>query len=657
MFRVLTCLATEHDWRLVIVAGVVCFLASVTAINLFNRARATMGRASAIWIIAAGAATGSGIWATHFIAMLAYNPGFSIAYNIGLTTLSFVAAATVTGIGLSVAVYGGRGSGAAVGGGIVGAGVACMHYLGMWAVELPGRVTWSLDLVAASIILGMLFGMAALVIAARRNDARSILIAALLLTLAIVSHHFTAMGAVEIVPDPTRVITALSLSPISLAVAVASVAMAVLGMSLVSAFADRRLGEKGLLLATALNNMTQGVVMFDSGQRLVVCNDRYIEMYKLSSEIVKPGCTLQDIIQYRIASGSLARDPEQYRTQVVSAMARGQTMSWVAEQSDGRAISVVNRPITGGQYWVGTHDDITERRMAERKSASLAEQEDRRAAVDAAIQSFRDNVETVLKAVGDSVAAMRSIATELSTSSGETSKNTAGAVHASQMASTNVETAAIAADELAKSIMEISRQLSQAADVVRGAVVEAETTNDEIARLAQAAQKIGDVVKLIQNIAKQTNLLALNATIEAARAGESGRGFAVVASEVKSLAVQTAKATEEITSQVLAVQESTSSAVEAIRRITGRMLEIDQYTSAVAASVEQQNAATGQISRNVTNATQGTRAVVSVLDKVAGAITKSSVSADTVLKTSQTVEAAATTLREKVEGFLRKVAA
>ena len=156
-----------------------------------------------------------------------------------------------------------------------------MHYTGMWAVELPGYVTWSFELVLASVAFGMLLGIFALAIAVRRNDMRGTCAAAILLTLAIVSHHFTAMGAVEIVPDPTRVITPFSLSPTSLAIAVASAAVAILGMSLVSAFADRRLDEKSRLLATALNNMTQGVVMFDSAGRLVVCNERYVEMYDL----------------------------------------------------------------------------------------------------------------------------------------------------------------------------------------------------------------------------------------------------------------------------------------------------------------------------------------------------------------------------------------
>jgi NO-binding membrane sensor protein with MHYT domain/methyl-accepting chemotaxis protein len=656
MFRILTCLATEHDWRLVVVAGVVCFLASLTAVSLFKRARATAGRTRIAWIVAAGAATGCGIWATHFIAMLAYDPGISIAYGVGLTTLSLIAAITVTCVGLGVAVYGPARWGAAAGGGIVGAGVACMHYLGMWAVELPGRVTWQTDLVAVSIVLGCLFGVAALAIAVRRNDIRSVLVAALLLTLAIVSHHFTAMGAVVIVPDPARMIAALSLSPTSLALAVASTAVAILGISLVSAFADRRLDDRSLLLSTALNNMTQGVVMFDMAERLVICNDRYLDMYGLSPAFVKPGCTLLDIIKQRIASGSLARDAHEYHAELVAAMAKGETLSTIVENPDGRAISVINKPIDGGAYWVGTHDDITERRLAERKTASLAEQEERRAVIEAAIRSFRASIDALLRTQSESAASMRLNATELSSSSDDTSRRASGIADKSNNASADVEIAARAADELAKSIMEIDRQLSQASDVVSDAVADAERTSSEIATLADAAQKIGDVVKLIQNIAGQTNLLALNATIEAARAGQAGRGFSVVATEVKSLSVQTGKATEEIAAQIRAIQDSATGAVEAIRRIAGRMKEINAHTSSIAASVAQQNSATGEISENVASAAQGAKAVAAALEQVAAAVVKGSAAANTVLTASHAVEQGTAHLQERIEDFLGKVA-
>jgi methyl-accepting chemotaxis protein len=164
------------------------------------------------------------------------------------------------------------------------------------------------------------------------------------------------------------------------------------------------------------------------------------------------------------------------------------------------------------------------------------------------------------------------------------------------------------------------------------------------------------VVKLIRNIAGQTNLLALNATIEAARAGEAGKGFAVVASEVKSLAVQTAKATEDIASHILAVQESTSGAVEAIRQIAARMQEINGNTTAVAVSVEQQNLATGEISRSVTSAAEGTNHVVAVLGEVAGAATQTRSSAEVVRDASEAVERAVADLRLEVGDFLGKVA-
>src|SRR5262245_15618088 len=265
------------------------------------------GRARAFWIGLAGAATGCGIWATHFIAMLAYDPGVAISYDVGLTTLSLVAAIAVTAGGLALAVS--RPGRAPLGGGIVGAGVACMHYTGMWALQLPGHVTWSPDLVAMSIVLGILFGMAALAVALRRDDMPGTVLAGLLLTLAIVSHHFTAMGAVEIVPDATRAIAAFSMSPLALAVGVAGVAVAVLGMALIGAVADRRLSERDRQLETAVNNMPHGIVMFDDKERLVLCNQRYLEMYDLPADLLQPGCTLRDVIRHRIASGHLNRDP------------------------------------------------------------------------------------------------------------------------------------------------------------------------------------------------------------------------------------------------------------------------------------------------------------------------------------------------------------
>jgi len=145
---------------------------------------------------------------------------------------------------------------------------------------------------------------------------------------------------------------------------------------------------KGAMLAMALDNMTQGIVMFDSRERLIVCNDRFIEMYGLSREVVKPGCTLLDVINNRKSTGSLDIDPEKYRAEILSSIKQGMTMSRVVETPDRRAISVVNRPITGREYWVGTHDDITDRILAERQSSFLMEHERRREMIETAIPHF-----------------------------------------------------------------------------------------------------------------------------------------------------------------------------------------------------------------------------------------------------------------------------
>jgi methyl-accepting chemotaxis protein len=415
-------------------------------------------------------------------------------------------------------------------------------------------------------------------------------------------------------------------------------------------------GDDGDLLALALNNMTQGVVLFDLHGRLVVFNDQYRTMYGLSPDVVKPGAALIDVIRERNKTGSLQRDAAQYCAELMAQMAAGKIVKFVTETPDGRAISVVNRAIAGTGYWVGTHDDITERRSAERKSALLREQEARRAVVDEAISWFRQSVEGVLKTVADSVATMQSTAGVMSATSNETAAQAAGAVRTSNDAFGSVEIAATAADELSKSIAEINRQLLRATEVIGAAANEAQSTNQDISGLARAAQKIDDVIKLIQSVAGQTNLLALNATIEAARAGAAGKGFAVVAAEVKALAVQTGRATDDIAAQIAAVQSSTQSAVGAIANIAARMRDIQQFTGAIAVSVDQQSAATQEISGSVLAAAAGTKSVVSVLERVSRAIADMRASADTVSAASQAVEKAADSLRGNVDGFLRKVA-
>ena len=409
-------------------------------------------------------------------------------------------------------------------------------------------------------------------------------------------------------------------------------------------------------LRTAIDSMAQGMCMFDEGERLVVCNTQYYQMYNLTPVDVKPGATLSEVLKKRVEKGTFSKDPDQYRKEFVAEVRKGRTTVHEVKSSGERILLVMNHPVAGGG-WIGTHEDITERRQAEQRQAALQEREARRAVIDEAISRFRMSAETLLDGVTNKALEMHSIASSLFERSGETSQRAEDAVQTSNDASLNIESAESATTELSNSVAEISRRVEQTAAVVQGAVEKGQATNQDIDALAHIAQNIGDVVKLIRDIASQTNLLALNATIEAARAGEAGRGFAVVASEVKLLAAQTEKATEDISSQILKVQNATAKAVESIAQITGRMHEINNYTTAVASSVQQQGAATGEISQNVAGAANGARRVVTVLRDVAGATGESQQMAKTVLGASQSVEEAASQLRHEVESFLKTVAA
>src|SRR6202046_2750094 len=170
MFKVYICLTVDHDWRLVVLAVTVCFLASAVAISLFHRARATSGRTRLFWLSVDAVAAGCGIWATHFIAMLAYDPAIGAGYNLVLTILSLLIAVLITGVGLGIALFHfGRWT-ALLGGAVVGSGIAAMHYTGMMALEVPSRITWAPNLVVASVMLAIAFGALSVYFAARRGD-------------------------------------------------------------------------------------------------------------------------------------------------------------------------------------------------------------------------------------------------------------------------------------------------------------------------------------------------------------------------------------------------------------------------------------------------------------------------------------------------------
>jgi methyl-accepting chemotaxis protein len=302
--------------------------------------------------------------------------------------------------------------------------------------------------------------------------------------------------------------------------------------------------------------------------------------------------------------------------------------------------------------------------MIEADRLRTAQEQAKARAADEQKAALHDMAHRFEAAVGGIVGAVASAATEMQSAAQSLSTTAEGASHqatavaaAATQATTNVQAVASATEELSVSIGEIGQQVGRSAQIARQAVAEARRTDATVDGLAKAAQKIGEVVELIQDIASQTNLLALNATIEAARAGDAGKGFAVVASEVKSLANETARATEEIAAQIAQVQGATGDAVAAIRHIGQRIAEVDEIATMIAAAVEEQGAATREIAGNVQQAAQGTNEVSGTIDGVTRASSEVGAAASQVLGSATELSQQSERLRHEVDRFLETVRA
>ncbi len=296
-----------------------------------------------------------------------------------------------------------------------------------------------------------------------------------------------------------------------------------------------------------------------------------------------------------------------------------------------------------------------ERLQSEQSETKARTETERQEAMSQLAESFEAGVRSVVEGISSAAGDMKVTAETMSRAADATSQQSAAAALAAETASSNVQSVAAAAEELSASISEIARQVSRSTDIAASAVGEARRTNQTVQGLAEAAQKIGEVIRLINSIAEQTNLLALNATIEAARAGDAGKGFAVVAGEVKSLATQTARATEEIAAQIVNVQNATQTTVEAIHSIADIIGQIDQIAATIATAVDAQGATTQEIARNVQAAAGGTRDVTGNIAGVTDTAGQTERAADQVLNAAAGLTAQSTLLRDQVDGFLANI--
>jgi methyl-accepting chemotaxis protein len=365
------------------------------------------------------------------------------------------------------------------------------------------------------------------------------------------------------------------------------------------------------------------------------------------------GCFLVVAVSIPVIHRTIAKPVETLARQMAT-LASGSTEIDIdaAQIKRKDEIGAIARALSGLRDAVRTNNAlVAEIRTRDDREARLV----REAAVRAKVEKFSQDLSatmTRLSAMTKRVAEASEAMIEAARHAAEGSNQ---AKTASSHAASDVSSVAIASEQLLASIEEISRQVVQSTAVVKRAVSESVESSTGIERLAASARRVGDVVSLISRIAAQTNLLALNATIEAARAGEAGRGFAVVAQEVKTLATQTARATQEISGQIADMQAATESSVAAIDTIQTKIGEIEQISAIIASAVQEQGASTQEITRNVRSAASGTTAMSSFVEGVAKAVVETSVSVESVVELARALDDLAATMANDVRSFAEEL--
>jgi methyl-accepting chemotaxis protein/NO-binding membrane sensor protein with MHYT domain len=549
MFRVIGCIVEQHDLLLVVLAAVLCVFASATALSMLARGRASTAAAIRMrWAIAAAVVAACGIWGTHFVAMLAFQPGMPVAYEPILTFVSILVAAGFSAVGFFVAL---SRFGAALGGLITGAAISAMHFVGMAAVEMPARADWDVSYVVAAVAIGIAMTALTLHVALRSNDMRSYLLGVALFVVAIVGMHFTAMTAVTYTPDAAVAVPETVLAPAILAIAVAAVSAMIVALGLIGSLIDRHLAGRASDEAARLR------------EHIAQLEATKAELETTSSQL-KIALSTADIVTQANASSSAAQ------ADVVELLAGG-----LENLAQGHISFRIVNTFPGGY-----------RKLSDDFNVAMEKLQDALQLVRHSVYNIRANTSEIAHAAEDLSRRTEKQAASIEETSGALSDITA-----------TVRKTADGAEQARKVVAAAKSDAEQSGAVAREAVT-------AMREIEQSARQITQIVGLIDEIAFQTNLLALNAGVEAARAGDSGRGFAVVAAEVRALAQRSAGAAKEIKALIQTSTDQVGTGValvgqmgEALTRILSHIGDINTRVGQFAADAAEQ--ATGLVQVNV----------------------------------------------------------
>jgi methyl-accepting chemotaxis protein len=621
MYRIFNCLTTQHDYRLVLVAAVVCALAVITTFKIYERALESVASKKLPWFSLVGFCAASGIWSTHFVAILAYDSGVPVSYDPVMTTVSMLIAFITTTTGFFICSNGNR-PWVIAGGALTGLGITAMHFTGMAALNVGGTIQWDVTLVVSAVIVGVAMTSAAMLVYHELSRAKAIWVASGLLILAICGMHFTAMSAALIVPDPTVVVQPSKFDTTMLAFAVVSINLLVMIAGGVTILIDRlkaalanqflELQQANIATATTKTEAEAGArAQAEKSQAEWRQAERafQIELAKLVEAAATGDFSRRvDVTGKSGLTANLGEGLNRWADSISGAFGQ------VKEVLSALAAGDMSRRMEGNyqgelarlQIDVNTMADKL-KAIAGRISGASREVQGATREIASGVADLSERTEHQASSLEETSASMEELATTVR-------QNAGNAQEANQLATANSVSATSGGEIATKAIAAMGK-------------------------IEESSRQIGDIVGLIQEIAFQTNLLALNAAVEAARAGEAGKGFAVVANEVRALAQRAGQASKDIKGLIVNSDNQVREGVTLVKQAGASLSEIvasakkvATFVSEIAAATQEQSSGIEQVSKAVTGMDQMTQQNAALVEETNAALHSAQTQVDELRK-------------------------